>query len=594
MTTLKSRLIAFIPAIAAICLQAKDLKTEITVDRTIVPVEREAYRLGSLNPRLLASPTTFRSLSLTEYTTPSALSRSIPRLEPAAYADTFALSPYRGYASIGYFPAFNIGASAGYRFIDTRRTRLGAWLQYDGYSYKPSDAETSDGSYSDNTVTIGAWFDQRVGSRSQFGAGLSYSHAAVGLPDEFVNDSRSADVFDGRLTWTSRVGVVGYGASLDFSHFGFGKDMAVSTGSIKAASENRFTLKGGVGYYGSSESSRGGIDLTADFVSRSNGFEQVAVPAASLDFDSYDNGFFEHDAVPNGVLYFYSPIDAGMLGVISLTPYYSFSDGTVNGRIGAKVELSTGGDGKKIHVAPDVMLDWNPASQLALFARIGGGEHLNSLRTLFDYCPFMNSAWQYQRSHLPVTADLGVNIGSFAGFSARIFGGYAVANEWLMPQYSSLPANSQVLKLEGSNFGIYDIKGWHAGVGLAYELRSMVKAEVSAQTAPQGRDKGYYMWLDRAKYVIDAKVEVRPIAPLRVSLGYQLRTKRRNYAFDGSAYELIDLRSVNDLSVDASYSINDSFSVFARGENLLNRRHELISDIESQGIKGLIGINYKF
>ena len=135
-TPLRSLTVATLLGAATLNASAKDLKTEITVDRTIVPVEREATRLGSLTPQLLSSPVAMRRLTLADYTDPAAITRSASTLDPAAYADTFALSPYRGYVSLGYFPVFNLGASAGYKFIDNSHTRLGAWLQYDGCSYK--------------------------------------------------------------------------------------------------------------------------------------------------------------------------------------------------------------------------------------------------------------------------------------------------------------------------------------------------------------------------------------------------------------------------------------------------------------------------
>ena len=556
---------------------AKDLKTEITVDRTIVPVEREASRLGSLTPRLLSSPVNMRRLSLADYTDPTEITRSASTLDPAAYADTFALSPYRGYASVGYFPVFNLGASAGYRFIDNSRTRLGAWLQYDGSSYKPYGDNAPDGKYSDNTVTVGVSLDQRVGSKSSFGARIGYTYNSIGLPDESLNDSQNANIFDADLSWWSRPGLIGYRLSAAFSHFGYGKDNyfdetifsdAIDPVSVKAAGENRFTFNGGVAFFGSSVSPRGGIDLSADFVSRQNGIEMIGTG--------------------------YSPISDGTLGVVSMTPYVAFHNGRLHGRVGLKIDLSTGGEGKKFHVAPEVMIDWNVANQFAIYAKLSGGEHLNTLRSLYDYCPYVGGIWQYGRSNVPVTADLGLNIGPFTGFSAKLFGGYAKANNWLMPQFSLLgldSSNSSKLIISQTNYGAYNLKGWHAGIGLAYDWRSIVKTEVTAETASNDNEKAYYLWRDRAKYVINASVEVRPISPLKIAVGYELRTDRHNYMIGVTS---IELKSISNLSLAASYEINNKFTVFARGENLLNTHYNLVTDIQAQGIKGLAGISYKF
>ncbi len=567
---------------AIITSSAKDLKTEITVDRTIVPVEREASRLGSLNPQLLSSPVTMRRLMLADYTDPAEITRSVSTLDPAAYADTFALSPYRGYASLGYFPVYNLAASAGYKFIDNSRTRLGAWLQYDGYSYKPYGDNRSDGKYSNNTITVGATLDQRVGRRSTFGAHLGYTHSAIGLPDDFTNDSQSADIFDANLSWWSRTGQIGYRLIAGFSHFGYGKDnhfyenVAPAFGEIttvKAASENRFSFNGGLAYFGSSVAPRGGIDISADILSRTNGLESGGISA--------------------------TPISDGTLGIISLTPYFTFNSGRLHGRVGAKVDLSIGGSGKKVHVAPDVMLDWNAANQLAIFVRLNGGEHLNSLRSLYDYCPFIGGIWQYQRSNVPITADLGFNIGPFTGFSAKIFGGYAKANDWLMPRLDisgGLSSNSHTPVIVQANYGAYSLEGWHAGVGLSYDWRSKVKVDLTAETASNGEKKAYYLWRDGAKYVINASIEVRPISPLKIAVGYELRTDRHSSAtvlYDAVLDEL-DLRSISNLKLGASYEINDCFTISARGENLLNHHYKLVPTIQAQPLHGLIGLSYKF
>lgn len=583
MTKLKPTISAAVALTLVSVAYAKDLKTEITVDRTIVPVEREAVRLGSLTPKLMSSPVRQRALTLADYTTPASLTRSMPTLDPAAYADTFALSPYKGYASIGYFPVFNIGASAGYRFIDTSHSRLGAWMQYNGYSYKEPGKEASKGTYDNNSFTLGARFDQRVGDKSTFGAGLSYTFAATGLPDDFINKSQNANIFDADLSWWSRAGLVGYHIKAAYSHFGFGKKVLLSEThqlpaiDSKAAGENRITFNAGIGYFGSSSAPRGGIEICADFISRYNGFEQIEYQTAA---ERYEPRF--------------APINAKTLGVTSITPYYAFNNGSIHGRIGAKIEISSGGEGKKFHIAPAVMLDWNVTSQFAIYLRAEGGEHLNSLHSLYNYCPFINAAWQYQRSHVPMTIDVGMNIGPFAGFSAKLFGGYAIANDWLMPQLTTLSDKSGTQSIDISNFGAYDLKGWHAGIALDYDWRSIVKTGVSAEFAPQKPDKGYYLWRDRAKYVIKAYVEACPFKKLSAGVGYELRGKRCNYAFDQSEYDAIELKSVNNLYANASYSLNEAFTIFARGENLLNKRYYLISDIYAQGIKGLVGVSYKF
>lgn len=580
--------------LAALTVSAKDLKTEITVDRTVVPVERQATRLGAVNPRLIPTVTPASRLTIADYTTPAELTRSIHQLQPAAYADTFAISPYRGYASLGYFPAFNLGASAGYRFINTSRTRLGAWMQYDGNSYSGFndndlglDYQPSDkGKYKNNTVTVAASFDQRVGKSSALDADISYTFSSLGLPDKFDYNKQSVNIFDFSLGWWSRASeAVGYHISGSFSHFGYGKELglAVPAGDqvvdgVKSTGENLIGFKAGVTYFGASKAPRAGIELSGDFLSRST---------------SYNPGIIGGD-VPG------LPLSDKTIGIVSVNPYYMFGSAPLSARIGARIDISTGGNGKKFHVAPAVMIDWNPDPRLAFYARVEGGERLNSLRSIYNYCPYINFFGDYQRSNIPVDLRLGVNIGPFEGFSAGIFGNYAVAKDWLMPAMKHTiylldgpVSDPHMYENVKSFFMQRELKGWVFGASMAYQWRSIARAEVSAEIA----EKSYYLWRDRAKYVLGASIEVSPISRLKIDVGYKLRARRRcdlRTSAIGNDYTPLNLRNISDLSVGASFALTDALSVFARGENILNRHYYMAFDLEAQGVKGLVGASYKF
>ena len=109
--------ISYILLFAAFSAQAQKLSTEITVERTVVPAERAATRLNSVSPSIVPATVQDTRIDMAEYGQPGTLTRSSYLLAPAAWADTFALSPYRGYVSAGYFPVYNLGVSAGYRLL---------------------------------------------------------------------------------------------------------------------------------------------------------------------------------------------------------------------------------------------------------------------------------------------------------------------------------------------------------------------------------------------------------------------------------------------------------------------------------------------
>lgn len=103
--------------------------------------------------------------------------------------------------------------------------------------------------------------------------------------------------------------------------------------------------------------------------------------------------------------------------------------------------------------------------------------------------------------------------------------------------------------------------------------------------------------------MFNAQLGVRPFKPLSVTLGWEFRAGRRVYGFvpsnpDGlfDIYlpEAASLGCVSDLSLGATYTFTERFSVFARGGNLLNRRYRYIGMRTSQGINGMIGASLKF
>lgn len=132
--TIRLTAIAVISAAATATTAAQQLNKEITVEREVVPIQREATRLG-FTPSVSLPPLAMERLSPSTRAITSRVPAGIVVLDPAAWADSIYISPYRGYASIGFMPLYNAMLSAGYRIVDNSTTRVGAWLQYDGTVY---------------------------------------------------------------------------------------------------------------------------------------------------------------------------------------------------------------------------------------------------------------------------------------------------------------------------------------------------------------------------------------------------------------------------------------------------------------------------
>lgn len=591
---MKQLIILAAAAMMPLAGMAQSLNKEITVERDIVPEQREATRIG-FTPRVTLRPVTLKQLSYSETGVTARVPASISVLDPAAYADSIYVSPYRGYAAVGFMPRFNAGLSLGYRIIDTERTRLGAWLQYDGKSYRQTysidlleDQATGlewHEDYKRNTATAAVDFRQLVGSRSAIDVDLDYTFARynylwAGGWNQNIH-RLNADAL-----WSSGFNDLAYTVGARFSRFAY-------VNSVPDLSDYPFLdIAKGAGSPVRESNVDVNASLRADF--DDNSLAALGVEFSSLSYNH--NASLSRTITDLSSSYYYPrpyrPVLEELPGfstwLLRFTPRYRYVSGIATVDLGVKIDL-THNAGKAFHIAPDVTLGLNPSSQFAITLRAGGGEVQNTLGSLYDVNPYMASVYAYGNSHVPFTIDADITIGPFAGAYLNLFGGYAKANEWLMPAYQYL-----------DRFIAEDVKGWHAGVAAGYKWRDAVEARVAFETASHSDSDPtsvYYLWRDRAKFAVDASVRVTPISPLDITLGYNLRSKRQFYyvsTLSMDSHVQLPLGSVSDLSAGASWRFNQQLSVFVKGENLLNHKYDLISLIPAQGLTGLAGVSYKF
>ena len=539
---------------------AQDLSKEITVDR-VVATEQKSVLKPTLMPTLVETGSEDVTLAPAEYLQPGTITNALKKLSAAAWADSIARTPYRGYASLGYFPALNLGVNAGYRIIDKENLTLGAWAQYNGAQYK-SDGVKMRNNYITADI-YGAW---RPNEDSRLGIDAMYDFSSILHPswvDEANNYTRSTNAFKGYAQWSSRVSDFIYKVGFGGSIFKFGNAKA----TFKDPQGNEFMP----------------VKETSVKFDAMVGYVLGGHPLA-LDVD----GQFLTSNAPN----------AGTLGQIQLKPNYTIEWRGFNFRLGANVGFGTGYADKKVTIAPDVRIDWAPKkSIIAAYLNLTGGQQLNPLSGIYAQDAYCSPFISYMRSNIPISAEAGVNFGTVAGFSFGLFGGWAYAKDWLMPVLNFGATSIPSLPIWASAYGgtayaSCNVKSWQAGLRLSYEYGTLIK--VSGMVATAGSNDAnatWYAWLDRAKYVADASLRVTPIDPLDIEVAYSLRACRKAVAPKG---ETVNLGNISNLSVGASYRITPALTVFARVENILNRHPLLISGLPGQGICGAIGVAYKF
>lgn len=586
MNRIKYKALAFVLCSAvATSVVAEDLNKVIVIKKEIDPEVKESNKIN-VSPQVppLEMKTTVLNYNDKAKTAP--VPAEVTRLAPVANIDTISWSKYRGYAALGYFPIYNMGVSAGYRFIDKKDMKLGAWLQYNGKSYDGTTRDGSELSFNDHEISLNAAYSQNINKLGVLSANAGYVFNSFSCP--WLEDyTQSVNRFDFDAKWDSRVEGLKYNVEIGYDYFGYGKDAVYDSYFdilLNKYNQNPFEA----------------VNEHSGYLNAGASLELDDNTQVALDFGAkmIHNNHLSDSYVINSTLskeVGYKMKQPYNHAILTLIPHYDFKYENFKARVGVQLDYQIDIE-NEFNIAPDVYLDWSATSILSAYAHFTGGVHQNSMSSIFDVSHYFSPSMAYQNSKLPYVIDAGVNIGPFKNATLEIFGGYARANDWYMPC-----VESGVHKMES-----IDLDGWHLGVAASYNYKDIAKVRASYEAAPQAYDDGYYMWRDRAKYVVKASAMVTPISPLDITLDYEYRGGRSTYenieeittlgwsSFYNTIHQRRLLGGVSNLSVGGLYRYTDQISFFARLENILNNKYDLLYDIPAQGFTGLVGATYKF
>lgn len=562
-----------IAILATATASAQTLYTTVNVDRVVEPALRQAVR-HVWAPQLLNPSAQDARLTPAEYAGEGTILNSMTALPPLMWADTIEHTPYRGYASLGYFPALNLGANAGYRFVDTDRSAIGAWMQYNGYQYTKQTETNSfnrDVKLSNHYVTVGAYRVHSFDKSSTLNSSLDYTHASVLRPSwtRDKGNAQGANEFNARLAWKSRVRRFGYGVAAKYQYFGF------------TDSDIEFLDNYGYKFPPIRQSF---ITIHADLAYLRHDPDQPAKFEVSLEWQHL------HTVGYSGS------------NVFKLYPRFNIGTGAFRATLGLNI-LPIHFDNHIDYLiipTPDIRLSWAPASlPLSVYANLIFDNNLMPVSSLFDIDPYISTR-QFFQENTTLRADFGINLGAFGGFSAKLSASFGSSGNNPKPFLTINPAPLPVWASQygGTVFVIDDIASWKLGARIEYAYHSLVDAYVSYEFVPNsnGFPPYWHKWLDGASSSFRVHAAARPMPRLSFGLDYELRANRcvdcynpfytYNYAYDLGTASLLDLT--------ASYDLTPSTTLFIRAENLFNCNYLLISTLPAQGIHGLLGATIKF
>ncbi len=592
-------------AFIASAASAQDLHGDVTVNADYLPTLRSHSRISPLpSAPKLSLPE--MSLKVAYESVPTLLQPSLAPMSATGWNDNKNFSRYKGYLELAGGSYADFAVDAGYRFLDSEKATLGAWIQHlSSTGFKPEseipDTKAHAAKRFDESLGIFGMFGIEGIGKLNFDIGYHlgyFNYYSVKYPDlsgyptpptQTLNDLHARIALqspekESGLTWS---------ASLSDRYFGYRRNYRIysyhtlPTLISKPAKENNLQLTGKADY-GFNRSTGVELGLTANIVSYSGESE-------SDSFSSNVSGYRR----------------------LVLNPAFYYSDDNFTARAGARFDITSNvglpnqsliyseKDFGHVHVAPDIALSYRKG-KLAAELKASGGTELHTLAS-------GSQLYLYQSPQItttlpmfsPLNASLGLNAGSFYGFSANVGLAYKITDN-TTPDLIYNTAYDYF-----GNLYTINVKGFSLRAGLNYSYGDILSFNADMSYQPQNGTKGYFNGPDRPRWIIDLNADTNPWKTLHIYAGYHYRGVRSiwykkilyinpsDFAYnsifgDIPLIERISLGDVTDLNIGASYTFLERYTVRIDANNLLNTRNPITAGMPSEGFGIMGGISILF
>lgn len=266
----------------------------------------------------------------------------------------------------------------------------------------------------------------------------------------------------------------------------------------------------------------------------------------------------------------------------NLNPYYLFRNEDWELRLGAHVDLAFG-EGTDWNIAPDVQAQFTFADSYRLYARATGGKMENDFRRLEQIDPFANLEYSAAFTYELVNATAGLKGSPLPGFRFHLYGGF---QRLLDDLYAKISYTSLYVFPYATAFDAADISHLYIGAEASYSYKGLLAFTASGVF----HNWSHYHYEDqlylKPALEIDGRVEVRPIPAVTFSVGERFVSR------EGESPLKAD--SVNDLYLDFSYRLFKGISIYARANNLLDKKYQIYRSYPVAGINFVGGVSFRF
>lgn len=280
---------------------------------------------------------------------------------------------------------------------------------------------------------------------------------------------------------------------------------------------------------------------------------------------------------------------------LNLNPYYEINSDDWKLHVGAHVDLSFGFD-KAFRISPDITAQYIFSDSYIVYAKATGGKLFNDFRRLEEICPYgelpyaktmdVSPSAVYARrpydTYEQINGTIGFKASPCSGVWFDVFGGYQNLKNDL--SYKALPftSNPALPFIQGDTHNAY------VGGEISYDYKDMVA--ISAKYIYRGwktKNEDLILLGSKPESELSFDIRVRPISALSINLGYDFINRKKVDGIDKMA-------AVSDLHLGASYNVFKNVSVYARVNNLMNKKYQYYLGYPVEGFNFLGGLSFQF
>lgn len=572
----------------------KNLNREMTLEREYDPSVQDASKVNTLpvvkEPEVRKIP-----IDYANYTVAADPDKEISLLPSGNIMTRMDYNKRRGYFNLGAGTYLNINGDLGYHILSTEKDKLNIWYSHRSTNGKVKYIDTDTKVKAKVNDNLGGLNYQHTFDKLLLNLGVKYGYSGFNyygrpfnpissMPEENWIDDADRTKNQVNQTIMAKFGVeskedapVGYLLDLQYINFShkYGLD-ATKDGPTEHTMEVAFDLN--AGFNGNQRIGLGGNAVYFNY-SLPSGMKWEGEPLSGVAHaEDYYYSFENHAEA-------------------TLSPYYKVEGDNWNIKLGANVMFVTG-DNSKFMASPNVTADVEVADKTVLYLQALGKLNSNSMYETAMINRYINPNRELLPSRNWVDAMLGIKSGVAPGFWFDVFGGYKKTSDdvffvpsayMLQPGYFS--SVSRALQMDADQLFV--------GVNLKYSYQQLLdlnlkgvynhwKIEAPDSYASYGDE---LVAFGKPEMEITAGITARPVQNLSVALDYYLATGR--YTLN-ELYKKTKMNNINELNLTGTYTFNETFGVYAKLNNILCQKYEVLYGYPLQSFSAMLGVNINF